>query len=200
MLIERGCPYFIVFEGIDGSGKTSQSKLLLNFLINEGFDSVWFREPSDSKWGAKIRNISHYKESIPIEEELNYFTRDREWDLENNIKPALQKNKIVILDRYFYSTACYQGARGLDMKKILHSSKSTFPTPDIIFLIDIEVKTAMSRIGKNREFTAKLFEKAEFLIKVRKNYLKLKETNLYKIKNNNKIEDTFARIKTILGF
>ena len=74
--------------------------MLYNYLKENKFNVVWYMEPSASKWGEKIRNIARSKDNIPIEEELAYFIEDRKWDVEHNIKPALEQKKIVILDRY----------------------------------------------------------------------------------------------------
>ncbi len=190
--------YLIVFEGIDGSGKSTLSKLLKKFLENNNYDVVLLREPSNSKYGKKIREIAKNKSSIPIQEELNYFIEDRKWNVKNNILPNLKKNKIVILDRYFFSTACYQGARGLDMKEILTINRNFAPEPDFVFVIDVDVKTALSRINNSREQTVKLFEKQEFLEKVRENYLKLKGNNIYIINGKDSIEKVFKNILELL--
>ena len=165
---------FIVFEGIDGSGKTTISKMMASHLTDQGIEVVWLREPSDSVWGKKIRHLANSKESIPISEELDYFIQDRRWDVETNIEPALKQTKTVILDRYFFSTVCYQGARGLDAAKILTLNREFAPEPDLVFIIDVDVDTALQRIRKNRDIEVKLFEKSEFLARVRQNYLKLK--------------------------
>jgi dTMP kinase len=200
MLLEKGKSFFFVFEGIDGSGKTTLSKLLLSILLDHGYEVVWYREPSDSEWGTRIRDLSRNKESIPPSEELNLFMLDREWDVKNNILPAMAENKIVILDRYYYSTACYQGARGLEGEEILRENKRRFPRPNLVYLIDCDVKTALARISENREFTAPLFEKEEFLTRVRNNYLRLQEDNLQVIESKSTVEATFDQVKMTLTF
>ena len=93
--------------------------------------------------------------------------------MENNILPALRAGKTVVLDRYFYSNACYQGARGLDMEAIIDLNLAFAPQPDLIFIIDVDVDRALARISSSRPGVAKLFEKKDFLVKVRANYLKL---------------------------
>jgi len=196
MLIKS--PMLIVFEGIDGSGKTTISKMLFSYLKKKKYNTVWFREPSDSKWGKKIRDLAHSKDSIPLEEELNYFIEDRKINVRINIKPALKNNKIVILDRYYFSTACYQGARGMDIENIIKINRKFAPEPDIIFIIDVNVKIALERIKKNRQSKAKLFEKKEFLEKVRKNYLNLNNKNIKIIDGNNELNTVFNDIKNLL--
>ena len=188
-------PMLIVFEGIDGSGKTTLSKMLFSYLKKKKYNTVWFREPSDSKWGKKIRDLAQSKDSIPLEQELNYFIEDRKINVKINIKPALKNNKIVILDRYYFSTACYQGARGMNIENIIKINKEFASEPDIIFVIDVDVKTALSRIKKNRRSKAKLFEKKKFLEKVRKNYLNLNNKNIQLIDGNNDLNTVFKDIK-----
>ena len=191
-------PALILFEGIDGSGKTSLSQMLINTLEAEGIDTLHLREPSDSVWGRKIRELASRKDSISINEELDYFIRDRKWNVKHNLLPALSRKKVVVLDRYYLSTACYQGARGLDMDTILETNKAFAPEPDIIFLIDVDVATALDRIGKNRPARARLFEQEEFLKRVRQNYLSLTEDNLYVVDGSPPLEEVFYEVMSIL--
>lgn len=167
-------PIFIVFEGIDGSGKTTLSEMLLNYLNENGQETVWFREPGDSQWGRKIRELANSKESIPFDEELSYFIEDRRWNVNTNILPNLERGRSVIVDRYYYSSACYQGARGgMDMFEIIALNEAFAPRPDMTLIIDVDVDTALGRIRRNRDIEVKLFEKREYLQKVRSNYLRL---------------------------
>jgi len=187
----------IVFEGIDGSGKTTVSKLFAKYLGENKINTSWFREPSDSKWGKKIRKLADLKDSIPIEDEFQYFLKDRKWDVKNNINPALKRGEIVILDRYYFSSACYQGARGLDVKKIIEENQKFSPEPDLLFLIDVDIPTAMERIKRSRIAEAKLFEKESFLLKVRKNYLDLKYEFIRKIDGAGNIEEVAGEVISV---
>jgi dTMP kinase len=191
-------PLLILFEGIDGSGKTSLSEMLLAHLKGKGFAAVWFREPAGSKWGKKIRELANLKDSIPIEEELEYFIKDRQWNVKNNILPNLQENKIVILDRYYYSTACYQGARGLDVAEIIKKNTAFAPEPDITLIVDVDVDAALQRIKRNREQEAKLFEKRDFLQKVRDNYLKLQGSNIHIIDGTPPLQVVFEQVRSTI--
>ncbi len=197
MKVKKNIPLFIVFEGIDGSGKTTISKMLQDMLDKSGYKTLWLREPSDSIWGKKIRELANLKDAIPIEEELNYFIEDRRIDLKNNIVPALKDGKIVILDRYYYSNGCYQGARGLDVNKIIEKNLEFALTPDVTFIIDLPVDIALDRIKNNREETAILFEKKDYLEKVRNNYLNLSFPEIKVIDGNDSIAGVFAKIKTV---
>ncbi len=189
----------IVFEGIDGSGKTTVSKMLFDYMKEKNLPVAWLREPSDSNWGNKIREISRIKTRIPLEEELHYFIEDRKFNVSHNIKPALSQNKIVILDRYYYSTACYQGARGINMDEIIQMNREFAPEPDITFIIDVDVNIAMNRIKKNRNSRVKLFEQKKFLKKVRKNYLALIGKNIHIIDGSQDLKTILKRITEILG-
>lgn len=188
----------IVFEGIDGSGKTTLSKMLFEHLTEKGIPAAWFCEPSDSASGKKIKEISRKKNRIPIEEELNYFIEDRKWNVRHNIIPALQQGQVVILDRYYFSTACYQGARGMDMHEIIRMNREFAPEPDLTLIIDVKVSTGLRRIEKNRISKVKLFEKKSFLEKVRVNYLKLTGDRIILIDGNRDLETVFSGIKNIL--
>jgi len=184
----------IVFEGIDGSGKTSLSRMFHAYLLENGVPAVWLREPTDSPLGEKIRRTAQAKESISIQEELEYFLQDRRWDVENNILPALRSGKTVVLDRYYYSNACYQGARGLDMEAIMRMNRQFAPEADLVFIIDVDVDRALARISSTRQEVAKLFEKKDFLKKVRANYLKLAGANLVLIDGNPDLKTVMADV------
>jgi dTMP kinase len=187
-------PRLIVFEGIDGSGKTSLSRLFLQYLTQKGIPAVWLREPSDSTLGNKIRCLAQGSEQISPQQELAYFIQDRRWDVEKNILPALRAGKTVVLDRYFYSNACYQGARGLDINAIIDLNLTFAPQPDLTFIIDVDVDRALARIRGSRPGLAKLFEKKDFLVKVRANYQELAGPRLAHIDGNQDLETVFADI------
>jgi len=184
----------IVFEGIDGSGKTSLSRLFLEYLKQKNIPAIWLREPTDSALGDKIRCLAQGNVKISPQQELDYFIQDRRWDVENNILPALQAGTTVVLDRYFFSNACYQGARGLDMNAIIDLNLSFAPPPDLTFIIDTDVDCALARIRSSRPGLAELFEKKDFLEKVRGNYLKLAGPHLTLIDGNRDLLTVLADI------
>jgi dTMP kinase len=184
----------IVFEGIDGSGKTSLSRMFHDHLLASGIAAAWLREPTDSPLGDRIRRTAQENDAISIQEELELFLADRRWDVENNILPALCSGTTVVMDRYYYSNACYQGARGLDPEAILRANREFAPEPDLVFIIDVDVERALERIGRSRAAVARLFEKKDFLRKVRANYLALRGPNLTLIDGNPDLERVFAAV------
>jgi dTMP kinase len=164
MVLQKGI--LIVFEGIDGSGKSTQAKILLERLQEEDFDAVYFREPSKGKWGRKIKKKALHPDSLSPEEELDLFQKDRRENVEKNLKPALKEKKIVILDRYYYSNIAYQGAKGIDEKLIRRMNEEFAVEPDLVFIFDIDPKKGLERI-ENRKKKDKLFEREDYLVKVR---------------------------------
>jgi len=184
----------IAFEGIDGSGKTSLSRMFHAHLQKSGVPAIWLREPTDSPLGDRIRRIAQDHDAISIRQELSLFIQDRRWDVEANILPALRSGTAVVMDRYFYSNACYQGARGLDLDAILRMNRRFAPEADMVFIIDVDVDRALARISRGRQGTARLFEKKEFLGKVRANYLSLRGSNMVAIDGNPDLETVMEDI------
>ncbi|HOP60015.1 MAG TPA: dTMP kinase [Candidatus Saccharicenans sp.] len=188
---------FIVFEGIDGCGKSTQVELLADKLRRRGKQVVTLSEPTAGRWGQKIRDSARTKGSLSPAEELELFIRDRKEDIKNNIKPALEAGQIVILDRYFYSTLAYQGARGLDMNEIRAKHDKFVIRPDIVFILDVPVSQALKRIA-GRPVIYSLFEDYDYLQKVRKNFLKLKDSECYLLDGRQPPEDISRQVWQIL--
>jgi dTMP kinase len=141
---------FITFEGIDYSGKSTQAKLLYDYLKSKKIKTVLLREPGGTKISEKIREIlldRIHLEMTPITEFL-LFSAARAQLVEQIIKPYLRKNYTVILDRYYDSSTAYQGYGGnIDIDKISAVNKiaSHGLDPDITFLIDISPRLAFQR-------------------------------------------------------
>jgi dTMP kinase len=151
----------IAFEGIDGSGKTTQAALLSAFLINAGKVVITSKEPTDGRWGQLIRKSST-EERLPIGEEVEAFIKDRKAHVEDLIKPNLKRGAFVLVDRYFLSTAAYQGARGLDPESLMRRNEEFAPLPDLAVILEIDVETAVTRINK-RGYGKNLFELSQNL-------------------------------------
>jgi dTMP kinase len=178
--------FLFVLEGIDGSGKTSACQRLTVILEGEGYDVLHLSEPTnESSWGREIRERSPRAELSPAEE-LNLFVKDREWHIQNKIRPALIAGKIVLMDRYFFATGAYQsGATGIPWQEILRINREDIhaPEPDIVFILDIDAKTGLSRTIGRKDQADLQFEKLDRLVGVRKVYLELVEHDIgtYKV-------------------
>jgi len=183
----------IAIEGIDGSGKTTIAKFLEEELRKIGYDVVKFKEPTDSEYGMKIRKILKERNLSP-REELELFLRDRELDVRDNILPALKSGKIVIMDRYYYSTIAYQGALGLDVEEIKELNKK-FPKPDLVLILDVRPEKALERIKTKRLLNR--FENLNYLKKVREIFLKL-EDNVIVVNAERKLEDVKREVLRIV--
>ncbi len=147
---------FITFEGIEGCGKSTQAKRLVNRLRELAVPLVFTLEPGGTSVGQKIRRIlldSRNQHLSPLAELLLYAA-DRAQHVEEVIKPALEQEKWVLCDRFFDATTVYQGyARGLDMKLIVTLNEKASPgiRPDITFLIDCAVEIGLERaLKRNR--------------------------------------------------
>ncbi|MHA1686987.1 MAG: dTMP kinase [Candidatus Heimdallarchaeaceae archaeon] len=160
---------FIVFEGIDGVGKTTHAKTLVDFLQSLNFQAVYTTEPTHwTEYGKKIRASFSYEQRLPVEEEFQLFLEDRKLHVSKEVLPELEKGSIVVSDRYYFSSVAYQGSRGLDWKYILQANQEAVIPPDIVILLDIPVEEAIERIQNGRASGANSFEKKESLEKVRK--------------------------------
>jgi dTMP kinase len=194
---------FIVFEGPEGAGKTTQAKLLYRYLKNKGYDVVLTREPGGTKLAEAVRKIilSTKMKIYPMTELLLYEAA-RAQHIEEVIKPNLQKNKIVISDRFADASVVYQGyARGLGVEFVEKLNKLVVCNivPDITFLLDISPKEGLQRIKFNRKTSFDRLEKEslKFHIKIREGYLNIakKRKNFYIINVENK---TFQEVHTII--
>jgi dTMP kinase len=156
----------IVLEGIDGSGKSTQARTLLRRLRARGVDAVLFREPTRGKWGRTIREKAGRKDSLTPEEELDLFVRDRREDVEKNLGPALAAGRVIVLDRYYFSTIAYQGAKGIDQGRIRRLNERFAPRPDLVIVVDVDAAAGLARIGGRRR-REELFEREDYLVRVR---------------------------------
>jgi len=176
---------FITFEGIEGSGKTTQLKQVAGFLRKKGHECIITREPGGTKIGEKIRAILLNPASKGMDPltELLLYTADRVQHVKELLEPSLAAGKTVLCDRYFDATLVYQGyARGLDIELIerLHGVLLADLRPDITFLLDLRPEAGLSRAwaqinNGNRTGRETRFEKEalSFHEKVRSGYLAL---------------------------
>lgn len=172
---------FIVLEGIDGAGKSTQARLLAKWFEKRGYDVVLTKEPTDTAFGKLIRRLvlTGGREGIidgakiSHEAEALLFAADRAEHVKKLIEPSLKAGKVVISDRYFYSSLAYQWARGLDLEWLINLNKFAI-RPDLVILLDLPVKESMKRIN-GRQLKSEFDKIVELQKKVRENYLKLVE-------------------------
>jgi len=141
---------FITFEGIEGSGKTTQIKRVADYLAGENFQLVITQEPSGTDIGAKISDILFHREHVAMcpETELFLFCAARAQHVREVILPALKKGKIVLCDRFSDATYAYQGAgRGLDENfiRMINDFSALNLKPDMTLLFDLPVETGLTR-------------------------------------------------------
>ena len=159
--------FFICIEGLDGCGKTTQARLLVKKLRQMGFDAVYTAEPSCGKIGLFIKKYClHGEKRVSVVVEALLFAADRFEHIENEILPALDKGKIVVSDRYIYSSLAYQGAAGLDLKWIKMINKHAIE-PNIAIFIDVEPEIVLQRLRRKKS----VMENLETQRKVRKVYM-----------------------------
>ncbi len=156
-----------VLEGIDGAGKSTQARSLRRRLRARGYDAVSLREPTRGRYGREIRRKAKEIGSLTPEEELELFLKDRRENVERNIAPALASGKVVVLDRYYFSTIAYQGAKGLDPGRIRRRNERFAPRPDLVFILDLPAAAGLGRIS-GRKSRDVLFERAGYLRRVRR--------------------------------
>ncbi len=192
---------FIVFEGLDGSGQTTQSRLLADFLIRKGKEVFLTKEPTaNSSFAQKIRQAL-FKEIECSPEQLQiWFAKDRKEHLENEILPALEVGKIVISDRYFWSSFAYGMAQGLKLQWLIDLNNE-FLMPDLTLLLKVRPEICIQRIIW-RGVSKTLFENKEYLARVWENYETIAINffpNYITILDGEKdIQEVFSEVKAIL--
>lgn len=200
---------FITFEGIDGSGKSTQLRILASDLRVQGFDVLETREPGGTPLGRSLRKaFLETEENVSPLAELLLFAADRAQHIDFLIKPALSEGKIVISDRYADATFAYQGAgRGFDEKIVNQVIKlaTNGLKPDLTLFFDVSVENAILRTkSRSNDETIKNrmdSETFEFYERVRNAYLKIahKEPKRFQIiQANNSIEEVKTEVWQIV--
>jgi len=191
--------FFIVFEGLDGSGQTTQANLLRNFLEKKGFKVVLTKEPTlETKEGKEIKKVLEKKiKKSPLSLQ-KLFAKDREKHLKKTIEPALRKGKTVISDRYLFSSLAY-GSLDVSLKKLKELNKN-FLLPDLVFFLNVKADNCLKRIKKRGE-KIHLFEEKEKLRKVYQNYQLILKSfkNVYFINGEKSKREVFREIKKIIN-
>jgi dTMP kinase len=177
---------FITFEGIDGTGKSTQLKLTSDFLKENEIDHIVTREPGGTKISEKIRNIilDNENKEMSICTELLLYLAARAQHVKEVIMPAIENNKIILCDRFHFSTFAYQSfARGLNLKILenLNDFSTNFLKPDLIFILDMSLQTAKQRLLMTNKSKDRLEnENEDFFNKAKDGFLKLAEKDLNK--------------------
>ncbi len=160
---------FICIEGVDGCGKTTQARMLVSNLKRRGFDAIYTTEPSVGNVGRLIRRFVLDREKrVPIALEALLFAADRVDHVENGIRALLKQGKIVVCDRYVFSSLAYQGAGGLDLDWIDSVNRFALK-PDLALLLDVPPEVVVNRLKSKRS----VMENMKNLKKVREVYLSL---------------------------
>ncbi len=190
---------FIVFEGLDGSGQSTQAQLLKNWLEKEkNIPAVLTKEPTNQPpVGQLIRQILKKEISASPATLQLLICADRSEHLEQLIKPAFQEDQWVISDRYFYSAIAY-GSLNLDIEWLIRINE-IFLIPDIVFLLKVRSEICLERIDKNRG-KREFFEEKEKLEKVWQTYdiLSRRFSNIKLIDGEDNIEKVFEKVKSFI--
>ena len=156
----------IVFEGVDGSGKSTQLALLAETMRAAGREVVETGEPYNCEWGRKIRQMARSGQGVAPEQELEWFLEQRRVHVRDLVGPSLAAGRVVLSDRYFLSTVAYQGARGLDAETLLAECEAEFPIPDLVLLLEIDAGSGLRRVAERGGPREPAFEEGAFLQRV----------------------------------
>jgi len=178
---------FITFEGSEGGGKSTQSKMLLGFLRRRGLDVLYIRDPGTTALGEAVRKILlRSKRSITPNSEMLLYMAARAQLAEEKIMPALSQKKIVICDRYADATVSYQGyglGLSIDMINRLNRFVTRSLMPDITFLLDSDIQNGLRRSRGVKGFSDRIESRSyNFHRKVRNGYLALAKQHPRRIK------------------
>ena len=179
----------VALEGIDGTGKSTQAARLVTIFAEQGYDTILLREPSDSPWGRRLREIMRARRRVLSPSlELDLFLQDRRYDVTAHILPALAARKLVVMDRYYFSTVAYQGALGIDPGEIRQLNEAFAPVPDAVFVLLITPAKALERIRRERGGAHDVFEREDYLTKVDGVFRTLSGPNIHPIAADEPIE------------
>jgi dTMP kinase len=179
---------FIVIEGLDGSGKTTQAKILVKKL-KQSYGAVFTAEPSQGKTGKFIRNRILYGEKrSPITVEALLFAADRIEHIQDEVLPKLEEGRLVVCDRYTYSSLAYQGSAGLNLDWIIIINQNALK-PDLSLFIDVDPEVVLSRLKRKKS----VMENLKTQQKVREIYLEFVKNGELKLIDGDKPKAEVAR-------
>jgi dTMP kinase len=193
LLADASTSILIAVEGIDGAGKTTQVQMLRESLERAGEAPVVSKEPTNGPWG-KIIKESAAAGRLSVEDELNAFLQDRSEHVTTLVSPRLSEGRIVILDRYFYSSIAYQGSRGANVEEVRRIMESKFPIPDAVFILDVDPIVGVHRIAHSRGEEPNHFEERGDLAKARQIFQSLSDPNIFHIDGSMNRENVHAQM------
>ncbi|MBN2014948.1 MAG: dTMP kinase [Candidatus Altiarchaeota archaeon] len=186
---------FIVLEGIDGCGKSTQAQLLHDWLVEEGRDVLLTAEPTNNVIGSYVKEILSSGREVDPSALALLFTADRHEHIKGEIEPALKARKTVISERYYHSTVAYQAAQGVDRSWLIDIN--SFPIenkPDVTFFLDIKAEVALPKIQEKDQRFRELLENSRKKVEdLRKHYLNNKKAIYTKI-NQKKAADELLEV------
>jgi dTMP kinase len=196
---------FIVFDGLPGCGKGTMIRKTFEHIYGKSkkYDNILVTdEPTNGPYGLKLREyFKKQKSSSDFADEIfDLFVKDREWHVENIIKPSLEKNFVVICDRYKYSSIAYQTVQGTDFNKVFPAHMN-FLSPNLALILDVTPENSFRRINSEKSEKRKdsdKFRELEFISSLREYFLKLPtllpNENIAIIDANKNISDVFSQI------
>lgn len=201
--------FFITFEGPEGSGKSTQSKRIHEYMVQKGIDAVWTREPGGTPLCAQIRQIILSPDNAGMDDytEVLLLAADRNEHIAGMIRPAIEAGRVVVCDRFADSTLAYQGyGRGISMDHLtyLHKIVTRGLAPDLTILVDVDVELGLSRVQTRGEVKGGdriERQEIEFHQRLRKGYLELSSSypERYVVLDGSKTrDDIFDGIVSVL--
>jgi dTMP kinase len=189
---------FIVFEGLDGSGKTVQAAMLRQWLKERGLKCISTKEPTENITGNLLKVTLYLEKLSPLTDAL-LFAADRAEHLDKEIKKALRDGNVVISERYMYANLAYQSAQGVD-EEFIEKINDFAVKPNLVILLDVPADIALKRKWNVLYYLPGKFEKSiEFNEKVRRNYLRLaKKFNMKVIDAIKSQDEIFEEVKAIV--
>lgn len=174
-------------------GRLPRLKCSANALGRAGEAPLASKEPTSGPWGKLIKN-SATTGRLPLPKELEAFIQDRTEHVSTLVNPALEDGRIVILDRYFYSSIAYQGSRGANYKEVEAIMEAKFPIPDAVFILDIDPALGVHRIAHSRGEEPNHFEDRKNLAKAREIFNELSGPTIHHLDGSNSREIVHAQI------
>jgi len=198
-MIAMGKPgIFICIEGLDASGKTTHTHRLVRSLLERGYMALYTTEPSSGQIGTFVRTyILQRRKRVSTVVEALLFAVDRVDHVEETIKPAVKDGKIVVSDRYLYSSLAYQGAAGLNLNWIEEINKFAL-SPDLAIYIDVPPEIVVKRLKRKKS----VMENLQTQRRVREVYMRLVKDGRLMLINGNRTKHEVATevLSTVLDF